>query len=136
MTRRSNKSASLVHHMLSVVNGGTAVTTANFVADGQALASVNTANPGFPHAVKLRGAFCMNGCAAVNSAGDWTIHIRVNEAGTDSYSFDVPVPAGANKTVDIPDGIVLDPGDTYHVFMDGPSRNFLLARLVLEWEVL
>jgi hypothetical protein len=102
------------------------------------VASANTVNPCAPRAMKLRRIGCHSGCLVVNSAGDWTLRVRVNESGSDSATFTIGVAAlPGSKNSGVPSSeIVLQAGDTYHLLADGPSRNFIVARPILEWEVL
>lgn len=127
-----------VHHTLQINDSGTAVTSGLYSMDGLITAGANTTNPGFPFAVRLRGVFVHAGCLAINSAGNWTWRLRVNESGSDTATFTHTVPTvPGSKTIWIPTlSVILNPGDTYNVQTDGPSRNFLVLRTVLEWELL
>lgn len=133
-----NRSRNFVHHTLHAINSGTAVTLLVYEMDDLITGAANTANPGFPSAVRLNRVFNFAGCLVVNTAGNWTVRLRVNESGSDSFTFSstIPVVSTPEKAVTEGNGLILDPGDSYHMLADGPSRNFALSRLVLEWEIL
>lgn len=129
----------LVHHLSQGTDGGAAVTLLPLIMDGLLISNDNTSvQPTFPSAARLRSIGVHATCAAVNVAGDWTLHFRVNNGGADAATFNVPFPAipGA-KTVGQPSAEVLvQAGQNYYCFLDGPSRNFTIARVLLEWEIL
>lgn len=117
---------------------GAAVTVVLLAADGLVTAAVNTVNPCMPRAVRLAAAGVHSACVAVNTAGNWTLRLRVNEAGADSATFTIGVAAvpGSKNAGPWSSDIILQPGDTYHLQADGPSRNVVLVRATLLWEVL
>jgi hypothetical protein len=130
----------LVHHTFQANDGGGAVTALTYAADGLIVAGGGiTANPIAPRPMRLVRVAVHALCLVINSAGDWTLRVRVNEAGTDSATFTHPIavaPAGS-KTAGVPSTVVtLNAGDTYHILADGPSRNFVVSRVTLEWELL
>lgn len=107
-------------------------------ADRLVTASVNTVNPCAPRAMKLVAIGAHSTCLVVNSAGDWTLRIRVNESGSDSATFTLGMAAlPGSKNAGPPSAdIILQAGDTYHLQADGPSRNVALLRVNLLWEIL
>ncbi len=121
--------------VFTVLDTNGAATSSTFQMDGLNVAGFNTVNPGFTSPMRLVGVVLANVCVAVNSPGDWTFRLRVNESTTDSYSFSFPLPAiFQNKTFQTPTGIITPANSTYHVQADGPSRNFVLMRASIEWE--
>lgn len=138
MRQQRKADTRLVHHELNVVDGGSAVTAASFSMGGLITASSSTMNPCAPRAMKLRRLGVHSGCLVVNSAGSWTIRLRVNESGSDSMTFSTGAAAlPGSKDSGLPSTeVILQAGDTYHLLADGPSRNFLVIRAILEWEVL
>ncbi len=136
--RQRAADARLVHHELNVADGGAAVTAVGFTMGGLIVAAANTVNPCAPRAMKLRAIGSHNGCLIVNSAGDWTLRLRVNESGSDSATFTMGVAAlpGSKNSGPPSSEVILQAGDTYHLLADGPSRNFVVIRVILEWEIL
>lgn len=134
---RRNGDSRFVHHTLQKLDVNAAATSLKMAMDGLDTDASSTVNPCFPHAVRLRGIAVHSACIAVNSAGAWTLRIRVNESGSDSVTFSVGMGATGSKDAGEPStDLVLQAGDTYHVVVDGPSRNVAAARATLEWEVL
>lgn len=137
--RQNRPGARLIHHTFQANNAGSAVTSLSFLMDGLVVGSESTTvNVGFPRSAKLVGVFTHAGCLVVNSVGDWTLRIRVNGSGSDSATFGMPMAAvpGSKTAGQASSQLILQAGDTYHVVADGPSRNFAIARVCLEWEVL
>jgi hypothetical protein len=128
----------LIHHTFELADGGAAVTSAGFTMGGLIVAASNTVNPCAPSAMKLRRIGVMSGCLVVNSAGNWTLRLRVNESGSDSATFTFGLAAlpGSKDFGAWSSEVLLQAGDTYHLVADGPSRNFVVVRPILEWEVL
>lgn len=138
MRQQRKTDSVLVHHELNVVDSNAAATSVGFTMGGLIVAGSNTVNPCAPRAMKLRRIGSHNGCLVVNSAGDWTLRLRVNESGSDSATFTLgmaALPGSKNSGVPSSD-VILQAGDTYHLLADGPSRNFVVIRVILEWEVL
>lgn len=127
-----------VHHQFALFDPGAAVTDVLMVADGISTGPSLAPNPGAVSSMRLRGILFMGACGIVNSAGDWTLGLHVNESGTASHTFTVPLAAFVlDKTLNRGGGdVILDPGDTYHIRLNGPSRNTLLVRATVEWEIL
>lgn len=129
----------LVHHLMQGNDVGAAVTLLPFLMDGLLISNDSvTVNPTFPTAARLRSIGVHATCGVVNVAGDWTLHFRVNNGGADTATFNVPMPAipGA-KTIGQPSAEVLvQAGQNYYCFVDGPSRNIAFCRVLLEWEIL
>jgi hypothetical protein len=138
MTRNGTNDTRLVHHMAVIFNTGSAVTTSLFTFQNLANGPSLTVNPIFPSAARLRAVALHTTCLVVNSAGDWTFRLYVNESGSTSFTGTFPVPAATatGKTVLPGNGIILNAGSTYHIDCTGPSRNVLAVRAVLEWEIL
>lgn len=124
--------------MFSASDSGTAVTALTFYKDTFIIAGANTVNPGFPRAAILRGIFVHSGCIVVNSAGNWTLRLRVDESGSDSATFSVGMAAlpGSKDYGNMSTSVIVPGGSSYHIQADGPSRNFAVCRATLEWEIL
>ncbi len=138
MRQNPKRDSRLIHHCFEVADPGSAVTAVPFTMGGLLVAASLTVNPCAPSAMKLRRIGIMAGCLIVNSAGDWTFRIRVNESGSDSATFNFGLTAlpGSKDAGPPSSEVVLQAGDTYHVLADGPSRNYVVVRPILEWEVL
>lgn len=129
----------LVHHMFQATDFGGAITLLTFGADGQTVFSTNATNPCMPTAARLARVGIHAACGAINTAGDWTLRFRVNEsAGTDSATIGFPIAVlPGSKTAGVWSAdVILQAGDTYYIVADGPSRNIILARVIVGWEIL
>lgn len=133
---RLNRVQVVQHSFYGQSTGGTDVLV-KFGMDGQVTDTANTSNPGFPRAVRALNWWLNSGTLGVNTAGNWTLRLRKNRTSTDIAT------ATWNPTAlnDVAYGswstqAILQPTDQYHVLADGPSRLFMLIRLILEWEVI
>lgn len=138
MRQQRKADSRLVHHELNVADGGAVVTATGFAMGGLIVSASNTVNPCAPRAMRLRSIGVHSACLIVNSAGDWTLRLRVNESGSDSATFLMGVAAlpGTKNAGPPSSEVILQAGDTYHLVSDGPSRNYVVIRVLLEWEVL
>lgn len=137
--RQRSADAKTVHHTFQGSDLGSAVTSLALSMDGLITGTeAATCNPGFPRAAKLVGVFTHATCAAVNSAGDWTLRIKDGSSGTDLATFNMPMAAipGSKTFGQATSQIIVQAGTTYYVSADGPSRLVVVARVVLEWELL
>lgn len=137
MRQRSGDRA-FISNEFTAQDVGSAVKFLFLEADRLVTASTNTVNPCAPRAMKLVGIGAHSTCLIVNSAGNWTLRIRVNESGSDSATFSLGMAAlpGSKNAGPASADIILQPGDTYHLLADGPSRNVALLRVNLLWEIL
>ena len=105
--------------------------------DGQATGTTSTCNPGFPRAVKALNWWLNSATLGVNVDGDWTLRLRKNRTGTD-IATGTWNPATLNDVAysGWSKQVIIQPTEQYHLLADGPSRTFLLLRVILEWEVL
>ncbi len=135
---RRNNDTRLVHHTLQKLDVNSAATSMKMAMDGLDTDASGTVNPCMPQAVRLSRIACHSITLVVNTPGNWTVRIRVNESGSDSATFSIGMAAGAGSKDAGPPStdLILQAGDTYHVVVDGPSRNVAAARVTLEWEVL
>lgn len=130
----------LVHHHFQANDLGAAVTALTFTQDGLIVSGGGiTVNVPAPRPMRLVRVAIHAACGVVNTAGNWTLRLRVNESGSDSatasFAMD-PLPAGS-KVATVPSTVVAIKGaDTYHILADGPSRNIAAVRVTLEWELL
>lgn len=139
--RQDGASERIVHHTFSAQDLGAVVTSVAFFMDNIIVAGTptTTVNPGFSRAVRLRGIFSHSGTTVVNVAGSWTVRLRLNETGVDTATFSIGVltlPGSKDFGQMTPGGVVIQAGSTYHIQADGPSRNIVIARVILEWEIL
>lgn len=134
MTRR-HQDTRLVHHLIQGNDLGAVVTALVMNMDGLAMDPASV-NPVAPRAMRLRRITTHSFCVVVNSAGAWTLGIRLNESGSNTATFSVDMSAvPGTKQVGNPSAVViLQAGDTYHLVLSGPSRNIAAARITLEWE--
>lgn len=138
MPRRYNN-RQIVHHLAQGNDFGATVTSMIMQMDGLILGGGgNTANVAATRPMRLVRVAVHAGCLVVNSAGDWTLRVRVNESGSDSATFTFSMGTlPGTKTVGVPSSVfTIQAGDTYHIQADGPSRNIAVARATLEWELL
>ena len=136
MTRR-NQDSRIVHHTFVGYDDTAVVTTLTLQKDGfvqgSAFAFFNTC---VPTAMRLRRVAVRSVTIAETVAGAWTLHLGINE-GADVATFSVSMPVGgAKQSGQLSADVVIQAGDTYHLDLDGPSRNLAFARVTLEWEVL
>lgn len=130
----------MVHHHFQANDLGAAVTAVTFTQDGLIVAGGGiTVNVPAPRPMRLVRVALHAACGVVNTAGNWTLRLRVNESGSDSatVSFAInPLPSGS-KASTVPSTVVtINRADTYHILADGPSRNIAAIRATLEWELL
>jgi len=128
----------LVHHTLQASAGGPAEVSLKLTMDNLITDTGNTTNPCIPRAARLVRAAVHGACLAVNTAGDWTLRIRKNESGSDSatMTFGLAAVPGTKTAGLLTPEVIWEAGETYHGVVDGPSRNFVIVRVTLEWEVL
>lgn len=138
MARIGKVDRSFISHMFQITDSNTAATSAFFNADTLVTGSSSTVNPGFVQAVRFHGIMLHTACLVVNSVGDWTFRLRKNEATSDTFSGTFGLAAlPGSKDVLLADGLYTwEAGDTYHLQCDGPSRNFIILRATVYWEVL
>lgn len=138
MPRRYNP-RQLVHHHFQANDLGSAVTALTFGQDGLIVAGGGvTVNVPAPRPMRLVRIGVHSGCAVINTAGNWTLRLRVNESGSDSATFSFAMDAlpTGTKVAGVPSTVVtIQAGDTYHIQTDGPSRNIAAVRVTLEWEL-
>ena len=129
----------VVHQMFVLNSSGSGVTSVTPSSDGVVVDNALGPNPVAINPMRLRGISIMALCAVVNNPGDWTLGLHINKSGTASYSFTFPCAAFVpNSTVSegAVGAIVLQQGDNYHLTATGPSRDTVLGRIVVEWEIL
>lgn len=117
--------------------GGTPVTQVLFQQDNQGINPFGFC-PGVPRAMKCTKVHVTSQVAAVNTAGNWTLRLRKNESfAVDEATFSFA--AGTTLSKDAGNWsteAVFQAGDTWYVVADGPSRNTVLIRASLEWEII
>lgn len=138
MRKGQRSDSRYIQHQFLALDTAPVVTSVVFQSEALFTGPSGTVNPIAASAMRLRRVGCHNACGAVNSAGDWTLRIRVNESGSDSATFTLRMEAApGSKDAGAPSTeIILQAADTYHLLADGPSRNLVVARLYLEWELL
>ena len=139
MSRQRAADRAIVHEMFQSTDFGSAIIVLVFGADGQSVFSTNATNPCAPSAMKLSRVGIHAACGAINSAGDWTLRLRVNESLSDSATISFPIatlPGSKTAGQMSSAAIILQAGDTYYIQADGPSRNIILARAIIQWEIL
>jgi hypothetical protein len=128
----------LVHHHLQALDLGATATSVTFQMDGLVVGPSGTVNVPAPRPMRLVGIAVHAASGVVNTPGDWTLRVRVNESGTDSATFTFSMDAlPGNKKAGPPSTVfTLPTAGTYHIVADGPSRNIVAIRVTLEWELL
>ena len=115
---------------------GSAVTSFQFLKDGQAVNAANT-QIGWPRRVKFERIFIQYGTAVINTAGAWTLALRKNASATNIATITLPFAATAQSEVHEWDTeVFLDSTDRVWWNATGPSRNILLARMMVEVRLL
>lgn len=135
--RRYANPRMLVHHGFQGSTVADPVTTQNMFQDGL-IVGLNTANPMAATGMVLRYATCHSGCIGINTAGAWTMRLRKNESLSDSATASITCGTlpGSKEIITFSSEFRLDPGDSFYCIADGPSRNTVVIRLNLYFEVL
>lgn len=116
-------------------DANTGVTVLFFTMEGLGL-SPTTWNPAVVRACRLTGGICVNQVGSVGSAGDWTLNFYLNESAVPSAT--ATFGATTTRTSDVLDWsvpVLMQPGDRWWIAAVGPSRNTVICRVTLEFEL-
>jgi hypothetical protein len=135
--RESKFDRMLVHHFAYGDAIGPGTTQVLFQMDNQSITPFSWC-PALPRAAKAVRVAVTSQCAVNTTPGNWTLRLRKNESVVaDEATFSVAVTTALATTVGPWSAEALfQAGDRYYIVADGPSKDTVILRVVLEWEIL
>jgi len=134
--RESQFDQMLVHHFAYGDQIGAGTIQVLFQMDNQSITPF-TWCPALPRAAKPVRVAVTSQCAANTTPGNWTLRLRRNESlVTDDATFSFPLTIALASTAGPWSAEpVFQAGDRYYIIADGPSKDTVILRVVMEWKI-